>query len=36
MFASAPEINIKEIKIIKKDTNEVEFIIKEDDNIDEE
>lgn len=35
MFASAPEINIKEIKIIKKDTNEVEFIIK-DDNIDEE
>ena len=35
MFASAPEINIKEIKIIKKDTNEVEFIIK-DDNKDEE
>ena len=31
MFSSSPEINIKEIKIINKENNEVEIIKKDKD-----
>lgn len=36
MFLSNPEVNIQEIKVVKKDTNETIIVIQNDDNIDEE